>query len=118
MVAHPSRWRIAVVAVVLFLAFFLLIAQLVRWMVIDPAFPPEPETPAEASDRYQRRPERGMILDIQGELLAFDTYTWEVWVEPRLVSVPAIDIHRPGVRTVVVVIFVSSNEQHIAGDRN
>lgn len=78
--------RVALVAVGLLLAFLSVIGQLVRWQIVErhEVMARNPGQVTESST--QRGPERGTILDSQGQPLAFDIYSWEVWVEPRLVS--------------------------------
>jgi cell division protein FtsI/penicillin-binding protein 2 len=81
-------WRILTVAAIISAGFLLLVAQLVRWQVVQRKdFLPEPGVPASQSGRtlIARGPERGAIVDINGEPLAFDSFHWEIWVEPWLV---------------------------------
>lgn len=84
----PPRTRIALVALALLLGLALLATQLVRWQLVQRGdFMPAPgKTASAASETWQARGlDRGTITDINGVPLAFDTYRWEVWVEPRLV---------------------------------
>jgi cell division protein FtsI/penicillin-binding protein 2 len=76
------------VAAAISLGFLLLIVQLVRWQVVQRReFLPEPGTPVDDSGTgaTTRGPERGAIVDINGVPLAFDSFHWEIWVEPWLV---------------------------------
>lgn len=84
----PPRVRVALIAFVLLLGFFLLVTQLVRWQVVQRSkFVPATAGSAEAASAldHARGLDRGTITDINGVPLAFDTYRWEVWVEPHLV---------------------------------
>ncbi len=84
----PPHKRIALVALALLLGLVLLVTQLVRWQVVQRGeFAPSPGAGgsiAQASGQV-RGQDRGAITDINGVPLAFDTYRWEIWVEPRLV---------------------------------
>lgn len=82
-----SSRRIGLVVIALLLAFVLLIAQLVRWQVVERkrVLPPQ-AAPAAAEGGQNRGPERGIILDKSGQVLAIDTYRWEIWVQPSLVK--------------------------------
>lgn len=85
--AHP-RTRITLIALLLLLGFILLITQLVRWQVVQRGdFVPSSGNSAQAAPATNPTLglDRGAITDINGVPLAFDTYRWEVWVEPRLV---------------------------------
>lgn len=90
MATKPSvpTWRILTVAAAISVGFLLLVVQLIRWQVVQRAeFLPEPGVPANQSGKNlsSRGPERGAIVDIHGVPLAFDSFQWEVWVEPWLV---------------------------------
>ncbi len=90
MATKPSvpTWRILTVAAAISVGFLLLIIQLVRWQVVQRnEFLPEPGIPANTSGKNLplRGPERGAIVDIHGVPLAFDSFHWEIWVEPWLV---------------------------------
>jgi len=90
-----SRLRILVVALALLVGLVLLVAQLLRWQVVQRnAF--EPATglfgqptgrvaAAAPANERARSQDRGAIVDINGAPLAFDTHQWEIWIEPRLV---------------------------------
>ncbi len=80
------KTRIWIIAAVLLIGFALLIAQLVRWQVVDRSrLLPDASAQAPAGG-IARGPERGAILDTSGEPLAFDTFRWEIWLEPWLVD--------------------------------
>lgn len=82
-----SKRRIGLVVIALLLAFILLIAQLVRWQVIErKRMLPLHATSAVTDDNKNRGPERGIILDKSGQLLAIDAYRWEIWVQPSQVE--------------------------------
>ncbi|MEA3335626.1 MAG: penicillin-binding protein 2 [Chloroflexota bacterium] len=82
---HPQV-RIAIIAFALFLGFLVLMVQLVRWAVVQPSPLGRGSEPHEqALVAAGRGEQRGMIVDRFGEPLAFDTFRWEIWVEPRLV---------------------------------
>lgn len=84
----PPRTRVALIALALLLSFILLVTQLVRWQVVQRSdFVPTPGRSAEAAPATGQASglDRGTITDINGVPLAFDTYRWEVWVEPKLV---------------------------------
>ena len=90
MTTKPSvpTWRILTVAVAIFVGFLLLIVQLVRWQVVQRGeFLPESGIPASSTGRNvpARGPERGAIVDSNGAPFAFDSFHWEIWVEPWLV---------------------------------
>ncbi len=88
MTPRPSipRTRIVLVALALMLGLVLLVAQLVRWQVVQRSdFVPATSTGAVAqASSPLRGQDRGTITDINGVPLAFDTFRWEVWIEPRL----------------------------------
>lgn len=94
--SSSSRLRIALVALALLLGLALLVIQLVRWQVVQrDEFGPATglfgqtlggrSASATAADGAAKSPDRGAIIDINGVPLAFDTYQWEIWIEPRLV---------------------------------
>ncbi|MFZ2361460.1 MAG: penicillin-binding protein 2 [Anaerolineae bacterium] len=84
--SSTPRARILLVALALLLGLVLLVAQLVRWQVVQRGdFVPASTkgSVAQASSPI-RGQDRGAITDINGVPLAFDTFRWEVWIEPRL----------------------------------
>ena len=98
--SSSSRLRIALVALALLLGLALLVIQLVRWQVVQrDEFGPATglfgqtlggrSASATAADGAAKSPDRGAIIDINGVPLAFDTYQWEIWIEPRLFDVLA-----------------------------
>jgi cell division protein FtsI/penicillin-binding protein 2 len=70
---------------VLLVGFLLLIAQLVRWQVLDRdrVLPPQASAAAEPK---KRGPQRGTVVERHGQPLALDTYRWEIWAQPSLVD--------------------------------
>lgn len=88
---RPPRVRIGLVAFVLFLAFIVLIAQLVRWQLLDRNRVLSPQAAAARQATALRGPERGTILDHTGQPLAIDVYRWEIWVQPALVKPEKVD---------------------------
>lgn len=84
----PPRTRVALIALALLLGFILLVTQLIRWQVLQRSdFVPSPGKSAQAAPAAALSSglDRGTITDANGVPLAFDTYRWEVWVEPQLV---------------------------------
>ncbi len=80
------RTRIALVALALLLGLVLLVTQLVRWQVVQRSdfVPASGKGSVALASGQTRSQDRGTITDINGVPLAFDTYRWEVWIEPRL----------------------------------
>ena len=80
------RNRIALVALALLLGLVLLVTQLVRWQVVqrNEFVPASGKGSVALASGQTRGQDRGAITDINGVPLAFDTYRWEVWIEPRL----------------------------------
>ena len=92
MTPRPStphfRVRILLVALAILLGLAVLVTQLVRWQVLQrsdfaPSTSMKDGSVALASGQV-RGQDRGAITDINGVPLAFDTYQWEIWIEPRL----------------------------------
>ncbi len=80
------RTRIALVALALLLGLVLLVTQLVRWQVVqrNEFVPASGKGSVALASGQTRGQDRGAITDINGVPLAFDTFRWEVWIEPRL----------------------------------
>ncbi len=80
------RTRIVLVALALLLGLVLLVAQLVRWQVVqrNDFVPASTKGSVAQASGPTRGQDRGAITDINGVPLAFDTFRWEVWIEPRL----------------------------------
>lgn len=82
---QPPRYRIGLVAMVLLVGFLLLIAQLIRWQVLDRDRVLPPQASA-ATESQKRGPQRGTVVERHGQPLALDTYRWEIWAQPSLVD--------------------------------
>jgi cell division protein FtsI/penicillin-binding protein 2 len=69
------------------LGLALLVTQLVRWQIVQRSdfVPAASQGSVALASGPIRGQDRGTITDIEGVPLAFDTYRWEVWVEPSLV---------------------------------
>ncbi|MCS6845416.1 MAG: penicillin-binding protein 2 [Caldilineales bacterium] len=81
---RTAHVRIVTVAVVLLTAFLVLVAQLVRWQLLDRKGLTPVAAAADLAPLAGRQ--RGTIVDRTGEPLAMDIYRWEIWVQPSLVS--------------------------------
>ncbi len=82
------RVRILLVALAIVLGLAVLVTQLVRWQVLERSeFAPTSgmkDGAVALASGPARGQDRGAIADINGVPLAFDTYQWEIWIEPRL----------------------------------
>lgn len=88
--ASPPAVRLMLVALAVLMGFSVLALRLIQWQVLERR-PLLEQLGPQPVNSQQRARERGSIVDRNGQLLAIDTYTWEIVVEPSLVAAKDAD---------------------------